>query len=106
MCGVCACACTVSYHCRFVIFRGVQESSGAVWPFDPVERGLRWAPSCLSWPRPSLTSTPDMQAMFDKKALTIINFHVNIVSPPEVRMFVFLSAKSLFGVDVLKNSMK
>ena len=53
---------------------------------------------------PSLTSTSDMQAMFDKKALTIINIHVNLVSPPEVRMFVFLSGKSLFGVDVLKNS--
>ena len=95
----------MSVHCvvplSLVIFRGVQECSGAVWPFDPVERGLRWAPpSCLSWPRPSLTSTPDMQAMSDKKAL--INIHVNIVSTPEVRMFVFLSAKSLFRVDILK----
>ena len=95
----------VPVHCvvplSLVIFRGVQECSGAVWPFDPVERGLRWDPPASPGLAPA---TPDMQAMSDKKALTIINIHVNIVSPPEVRMFVFLSGKSLFGVDVLKNS--
>ena len=97
----------MSVHCvvplSLVIFRGVQESSGAVWPFDPVERGLRWDPPASPGLAPA---TPDMQAMSDKKALTIINIHVNIVSPPEVRKFVFLSAKSIFRVDILKNSMK
>ena len=85
----------VPVHCvvplSLVIFRGVQESSGAVWPVGPVERGLRWDPPAS----PGLAqATPDMQAMFDKKALTIINIHVNLVSPPEVRMFVILSGIS------------
>ena len=104
---MCACAlCRTTVALSFSGgFRSLQVPSGllTLWREDsggppPASPGLR--------PRLSLTSTPDMQAMFDKKALTIINFHVNIVSPPEIRMFVFLSAKSLFGVDFLKNSMK